>query len=50
MRINARGANHRKHHSYIVRVRFRGNVFTEPLLSNELRQLSGVMSQYLSSK
>jgi hypothetical protein len=33
--------------SYIVgRVRFRGNVFTEPLPSNEFFRLSGVMSQY----
>jgi hypothetical protein len=29
-----------------LRVHFRGNLFTEPLPSNELLQLSGVMSQY----
>jgi hypothetical protein len=30
-----------------VHVRFRGNRFTVPLSSNELFQLSGVISQYL---
>jgi hypothetical protein len=36
-RSNERSADHRKHRSSIVaRVRFRGNVFTEPLPSNEL--------------
>jgi hypothetical protein len=30
----------------LLRVRFRGNMFTEPLPSNELFRLSGVMSQY----
>jgi hypothetical protein len=45
---NARGADHRKHRSSIVAcVRFRGNVFTEPLLSNELLRLSGVISNYI---
>jgi hypothetical protein len=43
-----RGADHRKHRSYIVaRVRFYGNVFTEPLLSNKPFRLSGVITQYL---
>jgi hypothetical protein len=46
-RSNERGADHRKLRSSIVaRVRFQGNVFTEPLPSNELFRLSGVMSQY----
>jgi hypothetical protein len=40
-------AGHTKHRSSIVaRARFRGNVFTELLPSNELFLLSGVMSQY----
>jgi hypothetical protein len=30
-----------------VQVHFRGNLFTEPLPSNELFQLSGVTSQYV---
>jgi hypothetical protein len=48
LRSNARGADHRKHRSSITaRVHFRGNVFTEPLPSNELSRLSGVMSQYV---
>jgi hypothetical protein len=47
LRTNAHGADHRKHSSSIgERVRFCGNVFTEPLPSNELFRLSGVMSQY----
>jgi hypothetical protein len=32
-----------------MRVHFRGDVFTEPLSSNELFRLSGVMSQYVYS-
>jgi hypothetical protein len=45
---NTRGANHRKHRSSVVaRFRFSGNVFTEPLLSNKLFRLSGVMPLYL---
>jgi hypothetical protein len=44
---NACGADHRKHCSSIVAlVRFRGNVLTEPLPSNELFPLSYVMSQH----
>jgi hypothetical protein len=35
--------------SIFARVRFRGNVFTEPLTSSELFRLSGVMSQYESN-
>jgi hypothetical protein len=47
LRSNERGADHRKHCSSIVAsVRFREYVFTEPLPSNELFPLSGVMSQY----
>jgi hypothetical protein len=34
--------------SIVPRICFRGNVFAEPLLSNELFRLSGVMSQYCS--
>jgi hypothetical protein len=33
--------------SIAARVRFRGNIFTEPLLSNEIFRLSGVMSHCL---
>jgi hypothetical protein len=45
---NPRGADHRKYLSSIVaRVRFRGNILTEPLPSNELFVLSGVMSQHV---
>jgi hypothetical protein len=48
-RSNKRGHDHRKHcFSIFARVSFRGNVFTEPLLSNGLFRLSGVMSQYMS--
>jgi hypothetical protein len=40
------GVDHRKHCSSIVAsFRFRGIMFTEPLPSNELFRLSGVMSQ-----
>jgi hypothetical protein len=47
LRSNERGPEHRKHRSSVVaHVRFRGNVFTEPLPSNELFRLLGVMSQY----
>jgi hypothetical protein len=47
LRSNERGAGHRKYRSSIVaRVRFSGKVFTEPLPSNELFRLSGIMSQY----
>jgi hypothetical protein len=47
LRSSERGADDRKHRTSIfARVRFRGNVFTEPLPSNELFRLSGVMSQY----
>jgi hypothetical protein len=47
LRSNEHGADLRKHGSSIVaRVRFRLYVFTEPLPSNELFKLSGVMSQY----
>jgi hypothetical protein len=47
LRSNEYGTDHRKHRSSTVaRVRFHGNVFTEPLPSNELFLLSGVMSQY----
>jgi hypothetical protein len=47
LRSNDRGADHRKYRSSIAsRVRFRENVFTEPLASNDLFRLSGVMSQY----
>jgi hypothetical protein len=49
LRSNERGVDHRKHRcSVAARVRFRGNVFTEPLPSNELFRLSGVISQYIS--
>jgi hypothetical protein len=45
LRNNESGADHREHCSSIVaRVRFRGNVFTESLPSNELFQLLGVIS------
>jgi hypothetical protein len=48
LHYNARGGDHRKHRtSRVARVRFRGNVFSEPLPSNELFRLSGVMSQYI---
>jgi hypothetical protein len=51
LRSNERGADDRKHWSSIfARVRFRGNVFAEPFLSNELFRLSGVMSQYNTFK
>jgi hypothetical protein len=44
---NERGADNRKHRSSTVaRVRFRANMFAEPLSSNELFRLLGVMSQY----
>jgi hypothetical protein len=47
LRSKVRGADHEKHRSFIFAlVRFRGNVFTEPLPNNELFQLSGVMSHY----
>jgi hypothetical protein len=50
LRSNERGAGHRKHRSFIVvRVRFRGNVFTESLPSNKLFLLSGVMSQHIKA-
>jgi hypothetical protein len=40
-------ADHRKHRSCIVAsVHFHGNVFTEPLLSNEIFRPSGIMSHY----
>jgi hypothetical protein len=39
---NARGAPL----SIVSRVRYRGDVFTEPLPNNKLFRLSGVMSQY----
>jgi hypothetical protein len=46
-RSNERDAYHRKYRSSIVAlIRFRGNVFTEPLPNNELFRFSGVMSQY----
>jgi hypothetical protein len=49
LRRNERGADHIKRRSSIVeRVRFRGNVFTKPLPSNELFRISGVISQYIS--
>jgi hypothetical protein len=45
--INDRGTDHRKHSAFILaRIRFRGNLFTEPLPNSEPFQLSGVMSQY----
>jgi hypothetical protein len=45
-RSNERDADHRKHRRSIdARFLFRGNVFTELLLSNELFRLLGVMSQ-----
>jgi hypothetical protein len=48
LRSNERGDDHRKHRfSIVARVRYRGNVFSEPLPSNELFWLSGVMSQYV---
>jgi hypothetical protein len=47
LRSNKRGTGDRKHRSPIVaHVRFRGNMFTEPLPSNVIFRLSGVMSQY----
>jgi hypothetical protein len=48
LRSNERGVDHTKHLSSIVEhVHFRENMFTEPLPSNELFRLSGVMSQYI---
>jgi hypothetical protein len=48
LRSKESGADHRKHRSSIVvHVRFRGNMFTEPLHSNELFRLSGVMLLYV---
>jgi hypothetical protein len=44
---NARGADHSKHRfSIVARFRFRGNMFTEPLPSNKLFRLSGIISHY----
>jgi hypothetical protein len=45
---NARGEDHRKHCSSVVaRIRFRGNVFAEPLPSNRLFRFLDVMLQYI---
>jgi hypothetical protein len=47
LRREASSADHRKRRFYIVApVRFRGNVFTESMPSNELFRLSGVTSPY----
>jgi hypothetical protein len=44
---NEHSTDHRKHRSFVVAcILFCGGVFTKPLPSNELFQLSGVMSQY----
>jgi hypothetical protein len=48
LRSSESGADHREHRFSIVAcVLFCGNVFTEPLPSNKLFKLSGVMSQYI---
>jgi hypothetical protein len=40
------GAHRENRSSIVARIRFRGNVFTELLSSNELFRLSGVLLQY----
>jgi hypothetical protein len=48
LRSKERGADHRKYRFYIVaRVRFCGNVITEPLPSNELFRFSGIVSHFV---